>query len=96
MNELLLIHSYGGYDGSSRHNSLYQLDTNSLGFTLVPSKIPKNRPTKKSGCGMVAYNRCLVIFGGWGDAPTQPQPGSSYHSSGHTNELHTFDLLVGE
>ena len=45
---------------------------------------------------MVAYNRCLVIFGGRGDAPTQPQPGSSYHSRGHTNELHTFDLLEGE
>ena len=59
------------------------------------SNNPENGPMKKSGCGMVSYNRCLVIFGGFGDAPTQPQPGSSYNG-GYTNELHTFDLLEGE
>ena len=95
MNELLLIHSYGGYDRSSVLNSLYQLDTNGLGFTLMNSNNPENGPIKKRDCGMVSYNRCLVIFGGFGYAPTQPQPGSSY-SRGCTNELHTFDLLEGE
>ena len=61
----------------------------------MSSNNPEEGPVKKYGCGMVSYHRSLIIFGGRGDAPTQPQPGASY-SDGWTNELHTFDLLEGE
>ncbi len=73
------------------------MDYKGLQFSLIKPKNPDNGPIKKTGCGMVAYNRSLVLFGGRGDASTQlqPQPESSYQC-GFTNELHLFDIREGE
>ena len=75
------LYTYGGSDGSSCHNSLYQLDTRTLTWTKLSSS---DRAGKKEGCRMVCYGQKLVLFGGLRD------------TGRHTNKLHTFDLNEGE
>ncbi len=89
------IYLYGGTDGSRCQDSLYQLDTDSLTWSQLPSG-----PVKKAGCRMVTYEDKLFLFGGYGYSSSQ-QPGmvesfknSWYH--GWTDELHQFDLQEGE
>ena len=84
---------FGGYDGSSHHNSLYQLDQNNK-FSEHKFSTEVS-PMKKRGCGMIGYNKTLLLFGG--DChPSYPlQPGSELISN-CTNELHSFNLEEGE
>ena len=83
-----------GFDKSSRHNSLYQLDTRTLTWTELSSS-DRSGPRKKIGCRMVCYKQKLVLFGGDCDTTGPTQPGASYEDH-YTNELHTFDLNKGE
>ncbi len=62
---------------------------------MINPKNPDDGPMKKLGCGMVPYKKRLVIFGGYGEDPTHPQPGASYQGR-RSNELHVFDLVEGE
>ena len=73
---------YGGFDGSQYQASLHKLDINSLNWTQLATP-DSSGPMKKRGCGMVAYNNHLIIFGG-----KTPRT--------YTNELHIFDLVEGE
>ena len=83
-----------GSDKSSRHNSLYQLDTRTLTWTELSSS-DRSGPRKKIGCRMVCYKQKLVLFGGYCDTTGPTQTGASYEAQ-YTNELHTFDLSEGE
>ena len=83
-----------GSDKSSRHNSLYQLDTRTLTWTGLSSS-DRAGPRKKIGCRMVCYKQKLVLFGGHCDTTGPTQPGARYKDH-NTNELHTFDLNEGE
>lgn len=84
------IYVYGGYDGSEYQSSLHQLDTKSLTWKQLSS----TGPMRKGGCGMVAYDNKLVLFGGYGcpSSPTRPEVVDARHS----DELHIFDLKLGE
>ena len=90
---------YGGYDGTERHGSLYQLNTS----TFIWSKNSTAGPMKKSGCKMISSDDNLILFGGFG-LPSGPiQPGAEFVKStkftdgrGWTNELHTFSLRRGK
>ncbi len=94
---ILILHRFGGEDGSSSHNNdIYKIDITGFNISIINPKNPDDGPMKKSGCGMVPYKKSLVIFGGYGDAPTHPQPGASYSQGGWCNELHQFDLVEGE
>ena len=73
---------YGGFDGSQYQASLHKLDINSLNWTQLATP-DSSGPMKKGGCGMIAYDYKLLLFGGW--------TGSEY-----TNNLHLFDLREGE
>ena len=73
---------YGGFDGSLDQASLHKLDINSLNWTQLATP-DSSGPMKKRGCGMIAYDYKLLLFGGW--------TGSEY-----TNNLHLFDLREGE
>ena len=87
------LYLYGGSDGSSRHNSLYKLDTRTLTWTELSSSDRADYcERKKYGCRMVCYGQKLVLFGGLCDTagPTRTR------GSVHTNELHIFDLNKGE
>ncbi len=94
---ILILHRFGGTDGSSYYNDIYKIDITGFNISIINPKNPDDGPVKKVDCGMVPYKRSLVIFGGYGyaDAPTHPQPGASYQDE-CSNELHVFDLVEGE
>ena len=90
------VYLYGGTDGSCHQSSLHQLDTRSWTWKQLSSA----GPMRKSGCGMVAHNSKLVLFGGFGIPSGPTQPGAEFIKAtgnrGWTNEVHTFDLKEGE
>ena len=82
----LCLFVFGGYDGVSRHNTLFklELDPHNFQWEQVQVSNPSSGPQKKDGCGMVSYgDNQLVIFAGYTD-------------SAWTDELHVFDLDKGE
>ena len=90
---------YGGGDGSRALNSLHQLDTQSWTW----SELAKSGSMRKTGCRMIAFDRKLLLFGGYGYPSRSTHPGAKFikdskSSSGRgwTNELHLFDLKEGE
>ena len=88
---------FGGYDGSSRYNCLYQLDQNNK-FSEHKFSTEVS-PMKKVGCRMISYNKSLLLFGGQGTASYPIQPGSELineFTGDYTNELHSFNLEEGE
>lgn len=99
------IYFYGGYNESGLQNSLHQLDTKSWRWKQLCAG---GGPMRKAGCGMVACDSRLVLFGGYGvlSSPAQEQLGADfiedmyskarYSKKGWTNELHSFDLKEGE
>ena len=52
-------------------------------------------PTKKSGCSMVAICQALLVVGGCGSPPKNPQPLAQYDRM-KTNEHHLNYLGTGE
>ena len=93
------VYLYGGSDGSHRHSFLHQLDTRSWTWKQLSSA----GPMRKMGCGMVAHDSKLVLFGGYGFPSGPIQPGAEFIKNsrftdgrGWTNEVHTFDLKEGE
>ena len=95
------LYMYGGSDGNKYYSSLYQLSTKTWKWKQLSS----SGPTRKAGCGMVAYGNKLVLFGGYGYLEGPAQPEAEYlkdtrpdHDNGvsWTDELHVFDLENGE
>ena len=93
------IYMYGGNDESRDLNSLLQLDTQSWTW----SELTKSCPMRKAGCGMIVFERKLLVFGGYGDPSAPTQPGAKFIKDsnysdgiGWNNELHLFDLKEGE
>ena len=76
---------FGGYDGVSRHNTLFKLDLHTFQWEQVQVSNPSSGPQKKSGCSMVSYgdNQLVVSAGSMGVAE-------------YTDELHVFNLDKGE
>ena len=91
------IYLYGGYDGSSRSGSLYQLNTDNWSWSEL-SKCSAGGPGRMSGCRMITYKDQLVVVGGYYGRITEPdskQPRSRY-DYGYTNELHCYSLTTGK
>ena len=90
------IYLYGGFDGSSRYGSLYQLNTDNWSWSEL-SNCSADEPCRKSGCGMITYKDQLVVVGGcYSHIKEQSkQPGSRYER-GSTNELHCYSLTTGK
>ena len=77
----LKLYSFGGDDGSSRHNSLHELNLSTMEWKEVKPQNPSDGPQKKGWCGMVAYeDHSLVMFGG----------------KNSTDGLHVFNLKESE
>ena len=93
---------YGGYcgHGDCYHNSLHELNTISLEWTVLAPSEAEGAPMKKYGCGIVVYSRCgeeqLCVFGGYGLLNSASHPTARYEDEddddkrGYTNELHVF------
>ena len=91
------IYLYGGYYGSSRSGSLYQLNTDNWSWSEL-SNCSAGGPVRKSGCEMITYKDQLVVVGGYYGPYKEPdskQPGSAYER-GWTNELHCYSLTTGK
>ena len=86
------LYIYGGYDGSDYQGCLHKLDTKSWKWQQLSS----GGPMRKSGCGMIAYGKKLVLFGGYGIPYDPTQPGAQFVKRAWTNELHVFDVEEGE
>lgn len=96
------LYTYGGSDGQTYYDSLYQLDINTLTWTKLsasghtPGQQAANRPMRKIACGLLCYRHQLVLFGGYSKVfPAHIQPGVRYEL-GWTNEMHIFDLSSSE
>lgn len=94
---------YGGSDGSYSNNFLHQLDTTSWTWRYIPRQSNVEGPMGKTGCGMVAHDKKLVLFGGYGYPSGPIQKGAKFARDVRfgdgvewTNELHVFDLRRGE
>ena len=91
------IYLYGGYDGSSRYGSLYQMNIDNWSWSEL-SNCSAAGPGRKSGCGMIIFKDQLVVVGGfygYDEDPYSKQPGSRYER-GWTNELHCYSLTTGK
>ena len=96
------IYYYGGYDGTTYTNQLFELDTRSMLFKEIILRNSNEGPMKKQNCGLVSLrNERLLAWGGKG-IPTTTQPGSRFvpdttrtDGSGWTNELHCYDIKSG-
>ena len=88
------LYIYGGWDGRSRYEVLYELNTNSWTWKNL-SDGGAGGPGKKDGCRMIPYQGQLLVVGGLYDkAPSSRQAGSSYEDE-FTNEVHCFNLTTG-
>ena len=93
------VYLYGGRDRSRYQGSLHQLDTRSWTWKQLSSA----GHIRKCGCGMVAHDSKLVLFGGYGVPSGPTQPGAEFIKDrrstggiGWTNDIHTFNLKEGE
>ena len=57
------LYIYGGFDGTSLHGILYELNTNSFIWRKL-SDGSTGGPAMKSGCRMIPHQNKLLIFGG--------------------------------
>ena len=55
------------------HNSLHELGIDDYRWRLLMDRSDTS-PTKKKGCGMVAIHQALLVVGGTGPPPQNPQP----------------------
>ena len=92
---------YGGWCGHDEcyHNSLHELNTINLQWTMLAPSVAEGAPMKKCRCGIVVYSRSgqeqLCVFGGYGLKNSASHPTAQYEDIGdgttvYTNELHMF------
>ena len=96
------LFSFGGTVGRQYFNTLHRLDTEKLCWSQVSPQNADGAPMPKYGCGTIAFENCLGVFGGYGvpRGPTEPQ---SFIKStrftggrGWTNEFHIYNLSEGQ
>ena len=76
-------YSYGGITGSTRFNSLHEINTRTLQCRELLPNSSSHAPQKTSGCRTVHFRKKLVVYGG--------STGQTY-----TSDLLVFDLDKGE
>ena len=99
---------FGGYCGHHDcfHNSISELDLDTLVWSkLAANDHQRDGPMKKSDCGMMSFTiegeHCLLVIGGLGPPPDNPQPNAQYHklfssTRVRTNEQHIFNISTGK
>ena len=99
---------FGGWCGHGYccHNSISQLDLDTLMWSkLVGNDHQRDGPMKKCDCGMISFasegEHCLLVIGGFGPPPDNPQPNAQYNKGGplsgvRTNEQHIFNISTGK
>ena len=89
------LYIFGGWDGESRHRTLYELNTSSCTLRKL-SDGGAAGPGNKLQCTMISYQDQLLVVGGrYEEVPSSRQAGSSYED-GRTNEVHCYNLTTGK
>ena len=89
------LYIYGGYDGRSWYETLYELNTNSWAWRKLSDGGARG-PVPKSGCRMIPYmDQLLIVGGSYYGMSCSRQAGASYED-GKTNEVHCFNLTTGK
>ena len=78
------LYTFGGYVGVERCNTMHEIDLFSLECRELVPATSATSPTARSSCGLVYWNRRLVVYGG---AIAFRTP---------TDELFVFDLNTSE
>ena len=91
---------FGGFDGGQEFNTVHRLDTEKLCWSQVSPQNADGAPMPKDGCGMIAFENSLGVFGGYGipRGPTEPQSfimDTRFTDIGWTNEFHIYNLSEG-
>ena len=76
-------YTFGGYTGTTRLNTLYEINTRTLLCRELLPNSSSHAPKKVSGCRTVLYKKKLVVYGG-------------YTGETCTDDLHVFDLDKSE
>ncbi len=98
------LYLYGGYDGTTFNNKLFEIDTLCMHWNELIVQNPADGPMRKAFCGLVSLpGDVLCLFGGKGiprDGGFQdgsvfcPDP-SAKDGRGWTNEMHCFHVQRG-
>ena len=95
------LFSFGGFDGRQGFNTIHRLDTKTWYWSQVCPQNADGAPMAKWSCGMIAFRRSLVVFGGYG-MPQRPAEPQSFikdtrftNGVGWTNEFHIYNSPEG-
>ena len=95
------IYHFGGSDGSNQYNSVHCLEISKLIWRATSAVNPHEAPMLKSNAVMLVYGNTLVVSGGYGVLPQNPNPNKyiphpEYEGRGWTNEVHCFHVDSSE
>ena len=97
------IYHFGGRDGSNYYNTIYSLEISKLIWRATPAVNPHEAPMLKCDATMLVYGNTLVISGGVGVLPQNPNPNMyipdpdpGYEGHGYTSEVHCFHIDSSE
>ena len=95
------IYHFGGRHGSNHYNTIYSLEISKLIWRATPAVNPHEAPMSKCNAAMLVYGNTLVISGGAGVLPQNPNPNMytshpEYEGQGYTNEVHCFHVDSSE
>ena len=97
------IYHFGGRDGSNYYNTIYSLEISKLIWRATTAVNPHEAPMSKCNAAMLVYGNTLVISGGVGVLPQNPNPNMyiphpdpDYEGQGYTNEVHYYNIDSSE
>ena len=91
------IYHFGGRDKDNFYNTIHCLEISKLIWRATPAVNPHEAPMSKCNAAMLVYENTLVISGGAGLLPQNPNPNKyipnpEYEHLGWTNEVHCFHV----
>ena len=95
------LFTFGGTNDRHWLNTIYRLDTEKFCWSVMAPKNADGAPMAKVGCGMIAFENSLGVFGGLGIPRGPKQPRSLIKSIGFTDgrgwtdEFHIYNLSEG-
>ena len=95
------VYYFGGRDEDNIYNTLHCLEINKLIWRATPAVNPHEAPMLKMNAAMLVYGNTLIISGGYGVLPQNPNPNKyipdpDRKGEGWTNELHCFHVDSSE
>ena len=95
------VYHFGGRDEYRYYNTLHCLEISKLIWRATPAVNPHEAPMLKGSAAMLVYGNTLVVSGGYGVLPQNPNlnkyiPHPDYKGQGYTNEVHCFHVDSSE